>query len=280
MLKQLMENRQSGTSMNGRFQMKVMAQKYSGWSQQRVGGASRVPQPHKVGGASRDWADPAVPQPQRVGGASGVRQPQRVGGAKRVPQPQRVGGASREWAEPAESGRSQKSPAATESGRSQQSPAANREWAEPADSGRSQKSPAATESGRSQQRVGGAMLSLVWLLILMMMKMMKAGEVIMVHKRSGDSVVLPSGQPRGDVRWTQQNLLLTRTTTRCHHGRCELLSDGSLRFSRLQAEDTGNYTLEVFDEAGNKKEKKVFVLQVTGETPANKNRPPPDGSKH
>lgn len=70
---------------------------------------------------------------------------------------------------------------------------------------------------------------------------------------------------RGDFRWTHPHLLLNNRTTKCHHGRCELLRNGSLRFSQVQPQDSGTYTLEVYDESGVMKEKKVFQLQVKGQ---------------
>lgn len=88
--------------------------------------------------------------------------------------------------------------------------------------------------------------------------------------RSGEAVQLSSnltgaGLTHGqDVRWTHLNLLLSlnKNFTTCHHGRCELLSDGSLRFSRVQTEDSGSYRLQVFDKRGKRLQDKDFVLQV------------------
>ncbi|XP_041864507.1 uncharacterized protein LOC121654436 isoform X2 [Melanotaenia boesemani] len=118
------------------------------------------------------------------------------------------------------------------------------------------------------------MLCRVLLLTLMitMMKSDASAEVIIISATSGDGIVLPSGQQsrtvenRGEFRWTHLHLLLNKKTTRCHHGRCELQSDGSLRFSQVQVQDSGNYTLQVFDEAGNMKVKKTFLLQVQDTT--------------
>ncbi|XP_068565428.1 uncharacterized protein [Cebidichthys violaceus] len=121
------------------------------------------------------------------------------------------------------------------------------------------------------------MLVLVWLLILMMkMMMMSEGRpflsysvsTVTITAHSGGAIllssdlqVLRSGQ---DVRWTNTHLVMSLKTnvTTCHHGRCELLSDGSLRFNRVQTEDAGSYSLEVFEEEGKLLMKKHFVLRV------------------
>lgn len=71
-----------------------------------------------------------------------------------------------------------------------------------------------------------------------------------------------------EFRWTHLHLLLHNKATRCHHGRCELQQDGSLSFSCVQPEDSGTYTLEVYDQNGRIQEKKVFILQVKGESTA------------
>ncbi|KAM4546653.1 uncharacterized protein V3H82_020390 isoform 1-T2 [Fundulus diaphanus] len=116
------------------------------------------------------------------------------------------------------------------------------------------------------------MLGLSWVMILMVTMMKRdaaSADIIKVSKVSGEGAVLPSGfqgqmlRTREDFRWTHSNLLLTNKSTRCHHGRCQLLQDGSLSFSAVQAEDSGSYTLEVYDQHGTMKEKKEFLLQVT-----------------
>lgn len=68
----------------------------------------------------------------------------------------------------------------------------------------------------------------------------------------------------GDVRWTNQKLWvsLKNNVTTCYHGRCELLADGSLRFSRAQSEDSGRYRLQVFDRRGTRVQEMNFELQV------------------
>ncbi|XP_044078476.1 uncharacterized protein LOC122888279 isoform X2 [Siniperca chuatsi] len=108
------------------------------------------------------------------------------------------------------------------------------------------------------------MLVLVWLLFLTMTTM-KSDEIITA--RSGEAVLLTSRavlQRSQDARWTHHHLAvsLRNNRMRCQHGRCELLSNGSLRFSRLQTADSGNYTLEVFDESGKRLMKKDFELRV------------------
>lgn len=67
-----------------------------------------------------------------------------------------------------------------------------------------------------------------------------------------------------DVRWTHLHLVLSlkKNMTTCHHGRCELLSNGSLRFSRVQTEDSGNYSVEVFHENGTRLMRTHFLLRV------------------
>ncbi|XP_021166832.2 uncharacterized protein LOC105918487 isoform X3 [Fundulus heteroclitus] len=116
------------------------------------------------------------------------------------------------------------------------------------------------------------MPGLSWVMILMMTMMKRdtaSADIIKVSKVSGEEAVLRSGfqeqmlRTRQDFRWTHSNLLLTNKSTRCHHGRCQLLQDGSLSFSAVQAADSGSYTLEVYDHHGTIKEKKEFLLQVT-----------------
>ncbi|XP_023136764.1 uncharacterized protein LOC111575713 [Amphiprion ocellaris] len=107
------------------------------------------------------------------------------------------------------------------------------------------------------------MVTGVWMVFLLMAEAVSS-EIITVS--AGGDVLLPSGLPtqlQGDVRWTHRHLLLRKNqTSACLHGRCELLRDGSLRFSRVQTGDGGNYTLEVFDEGGKLLHRKDFLLQV------------------
>ncbi|TKS83450.1 hypothetical protein D9C73_017562 [Collichthys lucidus] len=70
-----------------------------------------------------------------------------------------------------------------------------------------------------------------------------------------------------DFRWTHPHLgamSLKKNELLCHHSRCELLKNGSLRFSHVQAEDSGNYSLEVFGEDGQILSKSDFLLTVNG----------------
>ncbi|XP_027129587.1 uncharacterized protein LOC113744387 isoform X3 [Larimichthys crocea] len=124
------------------------------------------------------------------------------------------------------------------------------------------------------------MLVLVWLLMLMM----KSGAALNHHinAQSGEAVLMTPdwqgsdhkldfrrtsqlGPPKLDYRWTYPHLglmSLKKNMSSCHHSRCELLKNGSLRFSRVQAEDSGNYSLEVFDEDGQLLSKSDFLLIV------------------
>ncbi|XP_054482284.1 uncharacterized protein LOC129113835 isoform X2 [Anoplopoma fimbria] len=110
------------------------------------------------------------------------------------------------------------------------------------------------------------MLVLVWLLILMMKMNSVSAETVTAH--SGGAVLLSSHlqvlKSRQDVRWTHPHLVMSlrSNVTTCHHGRCQLLSDGSLRFNGVQTADAGRYGLEVFDEDGKLLVKKHFLLRV------------------
>ncbi|KAK5917583.1 hypothetical protein CgunFtcFv8_002419 [Champsocephalus gunnari] len=104
---------------------------------------------------------------------------------------------------------------------------------------------------------------LFWVWILMMES--HASEVIRAH--SGGAVLLTSDhqlQLKQDVRWTHPDLLvsLKNNVTACSHGRCQLLHDGSLRFSRVQPGDSGNYSLQVYEEDGTRVLRRDFLLLV------------------
>ncbi|XP_034008654.1 uncharacterized protein LOC117500064 [Trematomus bernacchii] len=104
---------------------------------------------------------------------------------------------------------------------------------------------------------------LFWIWILMMEN--HALEVIKAH--SGGAVLLTSDlqlQLKQDVRWTHPDLLvsLKNNVTACPHGRCQLLRDGSLRFSRVQPGDSGNYSLQVYEEDGTRVLRRDFLLLV------------------
>ena len=88
----------------------------------------------------------------------------------------------------------------------------------------------------------------------------------------GEEVMLPSCLQRGeieaisDVKWIHNNQrLMNKNKTTCDHGRCDLQSDGSLRFNHVQPEDAGNYSVEVFDKGGRCLQKKHFLLTVEGQ---------------
>ncbi|XP_056253487.1 uncharacterized protein LOC130182516 [Seriola aureovittata] len=119
------------------------------------------------------------------------------------------------------------------------------------------------------------MMFLVQLLMMMMMMMLKSeaavAEFITVSAQSGQPVLLSSPRVIGgveqgwDVRWTcppHLVLSLKKNMTTCHRGRCELLRDGSLTFSRVQASDSGNYSLQVFNQSGKLQVKTDFLLRV------------------
>ncbi|XP_071362447.1 uncharacterized protein [Trachinotus anak] len=131
-----------------------------------------------------------------------------------------------------------------------------------------------------------AMLVLVQFLMMMMMMMMMmkseaaSAEIVTVSAQSGETVLLfpdqlrEMMQHRWDVRWTHPpHLVLSLKTnvTTCPHGRCELLSNGSLKFSRVQTEDSGNYSLQVFDQSGKRQVWTDFLLGVA-ESPHTDNK--------
>lgn len=112
-----------------------------------------------------------------------------------------------------------------------------------------------------------AMLVLVSLLILMMMTMVKSAEIIIA--RSGEAVLLLADLQEGglkpgyDVRWTNPGLMVSlKNNILCKHGRCELLKNGSLRFSRVETADSGNYSMEEFDGEGKLLKKTNVLLRV------------------
>lgn len=94
-----------------------------------------------------------------------------------------------------------------------------------------------------------------------------------ITARSGEAVLLSldpqetnfeAGQ---DFRWTHPHLVVSsKNNYTCHHKRCELLRNGSLRFSRVQPADSGRYSLQVFNKTGYLQSTKVFLLRVEGES--------------
>lgn len=67
-----------------------------------------------------------------------------------------------------------------------------------------------------------------------------------------------------DLRWKHANLLLVLkdNMTKCHTGRCTLLPDGSLSYSRTETQDSGAYTMMAFDKDGKRFKMKEIFLRV------------------
>ncbi|XP_067380215.1 uncharacterized protein [Channa argus] len=145
-------------------------------------------------------------------------------------------------------------------------------------------------------------LFLVQLLMVMKLAVLNktsSAEIILISVNSSEIVLLPSGlrveemeHRWDDIRWIHRPLekngssfehrrgelargmtkqswdarvvSLKRNLTTCDHRRCELLRDGSLRFSKVQTEDSGIYSLEVFYKNGTIRMKKDFQLRVEG----------------
>lgn len=95
-----------------------------------------------------------------------------------------------------------------------------------------------------------------------------AVDIITVH--SGEAVRLLSGLTEAeqkhlhDIRWIHSNLLLAlkNKMTKCNDGRCELLADGTLSFSRAETHDSGKYLMQAFDKDGKRFKAKEILLQV------------------
>nr|XP_046266528.1 uncharacterized protein LOC124070567 isoform X2 [Scatophagus argus] len=110
------------------------------------------------------------------------------------------------------------------------------------------------------------MLVVVCLLSAMMtMKSDASTQNITAH--SGEEVLLTSAlheKELNNIRWTHSHLMIypKNNRTKCPHGRCELLSNGSLRFSRVHTNDSGRYRLEVFNQEGKILDAKDFLLMV------------------
>ncbi|KAM9846609.1 uncharacterized protein ACBR49_009913 isoform 1-T1 [Aulostomus maculatus] len=136
---------------------------------------------------------------------------------------------------------------------------------------------------RSQQRRKSglqmaALLSLVGLMMMMRNDASTAEHIpVLVH--SGEATKLTSGlqeagmEGKHDIRWTHRHLVLSlkKNLTTCHHRRCELQSDGSLKFSKVQSADAGNYSLEVFDNDGRRLLRRDFLLQLDGDSESSGN---------
>ncbi|XP_030010142.1 uncharacterized protein LOC115433074 [Sphaeramia orbicularis] len=105
--------------------------------------------------------------------------------------------------------------------------------------------------------------------IMMMVMKSNAAQVFNKSVHRGEAVQLTSDlQELGveriqDIRWTHLHLYLHNNTqkTGCD-GRCELLNDGTLSFSRVESIDEGSYIQEVFDRKGKRLKKTEFILRV------------------
>lgn len=67
-----------------------------------------------------------------------------------------------------------------------------------------------------------------------------------------------------DLRWKHANLLLVLkdNMTKCPNGRCTLLPDGSLSYSRTETQDSGAYSMQAFDKDGKRFKMKEILLRV------------------
>lgn len=111
-----------------------------------------------------------------------------------------------------------------------------------------------------------------FLLLLLLLNSSKsdssAADIITVN--SGEAVRLLSGLTEAeqkhlrDIRWIHSNLLLAlkNNMTKCNDGRCKLMADGTLSFSRTETHDSGKYLMQVFDKDGKRFKAKEIFLQV------------------
>lgn len=111
-----------------------------------------------------------------------------------------------------------------------------------------------------------------FLLLLLLLNSSKSDpsaiDIITVH--IGEAVRLLSGLTEAeqkhldDIRWTHSNLLLALKSNmrKCNDGRCELLADGTLSFSRTEMQDSGQYLMQAFAKDGKRLKAKYIVLQV------------------
>lgn len=112
--------------------------------------------------------------------------------------------------------------------------------------------------------------SLVLLLLLMMKNSncsFPAVEIISV--RSGEPVLLSADLTKAeqkrlnDLRWQHNGqLTLKNNMSKGDGGRCELLADGSLYFSRTETQDSGNYSMRAFDKDGTRIKTREILLRV------------------
>lgn len=95
-----------------------------------------------------------------------------------------------------------------------------------------------------------------------------SADTITVH--SGAAVQLSADLTKAererlhDLRWQHPNgqLILKDNMTIGDGGRCELLADGSLSFSRTETQDSGKYFMRAFDKDGTRIKTKEILLQV------------------
>lgn len=95
-----------------------------------------------------------------------------------------------------------------------------------------------------------------------------AVDVVSVH--SGGAVRLRSDLTEAeqkrlyDLRWKHASLLLVLkdNMTKCQDGRCMLLPDGSLSYSRTETQDSGEYSMQAFDKDGKRFKTREIFLRV------------------
>eukprot|EP00066_Takifugu_rubripes_P020233 XP_011609499.1 PREDICTED: uncharacterized protein LOC105417452 [Takifugu rubripes] len=113
-----------------------------------------------------------------------------------------------------------------------------------------------------------------FLLLLLNSSKSDSSAVDVFTVQSGEAVRLLSGLTEAeqkhlhDIRWTHSNLLLVmkNNMTKCNDGRCELLADGTLSFSRTETQDSGKYLMQAFDKDGKRFKAKEIFLQVNSES--------------
>ncbi|XP_076026612.1 uncharacterized protein LOC143016252 [Genypterus blacodes] len=109
------------------------------------------------------------------------------------------------------------------------------------------------------------MLLFTWASTLMMIA---ASSLENITIRTGEPVLLTSGLKSSDglhdIRWTRppDPVALGGGVSDGFRGHCELLTDGSLQFGSAQPDDSGRYTLEVFNMEGKQVTSRAFQLSV------------------
>ncbi|XP_078143046.1 uncharacterized protein LOC139912317 isoform X2 [Centroberyx gerrardi] len=111
------------------------------------------------------------------------------------------------------------------------------------------------------------MLVLSALLVLLMKTHASSAEPTRIFVRSGESVLLTFdlGEKKAveyDFRWKLGDKAVTiqNRVTDDFTSRCRLQPDGSLLLSSAQRSDSGNYSLEVFDESTGKLQLRTHIL--------------------